>query len=208
MNLFYFYFYIYVITSVLGCIVETIWCLLKYKKYENRTGLIYEPIIPVYGISGIFIVLIIRLLNLTEHYEIFIIGVLISSIVEFMSSYIQEKVFATKSWDYKDFPLNLNGRINLIYCILFGLITVILYYDVLVPLINFLLGIEFTKSIFFLFNIIIVFNISDTIISSVAVYRMKERRKNIERNSKFWKFIDKKYNDKFLSKVYPNMVHV
>ncbi|MBQ4584008.1 MAG: putative ABC transporter permease [Bacilli bacterium] len=202
------YFWIFILGNFLGFIIETVWCFIKNGRLESRKGLIYEPFIPIYGITSVLIVLVIHLLKISQIYEIFIVGVLISTIIEYISSFLQEKIFATKSWDYTKFPVNLNGRVNLIYSILFGLVTTIAYKLFLLPFITF-----FAKIKVKLFLIIIsigelIFLLYDIIISFIAVYRMKERRNNITRNNKFWTYIDNKYNDNYLKKVYANMVPI
>lgn len=194
--------------NFLGFIIETVWCFIKNGRLESRKGLIYEPFIPIYGVTGVLIVLVIHLLKISQIYEIFMVGVLISTIIEYISSFLQEKIFATKSWDYTKFPINLNGRVNLIYSILFGLVTTMAYKLFLLPFITF-----FAKIKVKLFLIVIsvgelIFLLYDIIISFIAVYRMKERRNNITRNNKFWTYIDNKYNDNYLKKVYSNMVPI
>ncbi|MBQ9833992.1 MAG: putative ABC transporter permease [Bacilli bacterium] len=202
------YFWIFILGNFLGFIIETVWCFIKNGRLESRKGLIYEPFIPIYGVTGVLIVLVIHLLKISQIYEIFMVGVLISTIIEYISSFLQEKIFATKSWDYTKFPINLNGRVNLIYSILFGLVTTMAYKLFLLPFITF-----FAKIKVKLFLIVIsvgelIFLLYDIIISFIAVYRMKERRNNITRNNKFWTYIDNKYNDNYLKKVYSNMVPI
>lgn len=208
MNAIIYYFWVFVITSILGFIIETIWCFIKNKKIESRKGLIYEPMIPIYGVAGLLIVLVIRTFKLSNVFNIFLIGFSISTIIEFISSVLQEKIFATRSWDYKNFPLNLNGRINLPYSILFGLVAILIYKLVLIPTYKLFATISFTWLIITITIVTLVFMLYDFTISFIAVYRMKERKRNILRDQKFWVFIDKKYNDEYLKKIYANMVDV
>ena len=202
------YFWLFILSCFLGFIIETIWCFIKNGKFESRKGLIYEPFIPIYGITGVLIVLVVKFLNLKENYEIFIVGFFISTIIEYISSFLQEKIFATKSWDYTKYPLNLQGRVNLIYSCLFGLITTLIYRLFLLPFLTLFAKIKIKFFLIFITILELIFLLFDISISSIAVYRMKERRNNIKRNGKFWSFLDRKYNDKYLKKVYANMIPV
>lgn len=202
------YFWIFVMTSYLGSLVETIWCFIKNKRIESRRGVIYEPMIPIYGISGTLIMIVAKIFNLSKWYEVFGIGFLISSVVEFFSSFVQEKVFATKSWDYSEFPLNLGGRVNCFYSIMFGMVALCSYKFILYPFFKIFMGLEMSVSLLSVSLLMIIFMMYDFFISAIAVYRMKERRSDIVREGCFWNYIDKKYNDKFLQKVYPNMVEI
>lgn len=198
-----YYFWTFIIGSFLGYIVEIIWCFLKTKHYQNRKGLLHCPIIPIYGIASFLIALSINLLNISQKFQIFLLGFLISSCVEYISSVIQEKAFGTISWDYSNYPLNLNGRINLIYSILFGLITIIWYDVCYLPLTN--IFPSFNSDYLIVITILVfIYVLYDVIISIIASYRANERRQNISRNSKFFKYIDKKYNDSVMNKIFPS----
>lgn len=202
------YFWIFILSAFLGFVVETLWCLYRNKKIESRKGLIYEPMIPMYGFSGAFIVVVARLFKAKKFYEIFFIGFIISTSVEFVASIFQEKVFGTKSWDYSDFPLNFKGRVNFIYSILFGIVTLIAYQLVLSPFFDLVLRAKLNSLMIIITTLYFLFVMYDMIISSLAVYRMKERRKKISRKGKIWAYLDTKYTDELLKKVYANMVDV
>lgn len=203
-----YYFWIFVITSILGFVIETLWCFIKNKKFESRKGVIYEPMIPIYGISGTLIVLVCRLFKLGKEYEIFFIGFLISTFIEFLASLLQEKIFATKSWDYKNFPLNLNGRVNLIYSIMFGLVTLMAYKLVLLPISELFINLNINILFIIISIAMLLFMLYDLSVSAIAVYRMKERKQKVVRETKFWNYIDNKYSDEFLKKIYANMKDV
>ncbi len=202
------YFWIFILSCFLGFVVETIWCLIRNGKIESRKGVIYEPFIPIYGISGLLILMVIEQFHLFKNFEIFIVGFIISTIVEFVSSLFQEKVFATKSWDYRNFLFNLGGRVNLLYSILFGLISLVSYKLILHPLMNMFMELKITSLIISLTLYRLVYMLYDFIISFIAAYRMKERRKGIKRDNIFWNYIDEKYSDDFLKTIYANMVNV
>lgn len=208
MNNILFYFWIYVLTSFLGFIFESIWCFIRHGKIESRKGLIYELSIPIYGIAGVLIILFINKFNLIKWNYVFLLGFIISSVVEFLASLLQEVIFETKSWDYSKIPLNIGGRINLVYSIMFGLVTLISYEAVIVPYLNLFNKININTLFITISILLFLFIIYDIFISVIAVYRMKERRKNIKRNNKFWNHIDNKYTDEYLNKVYANMVNV
>lgn len=116
-------FWIFMIGSVMGCFVEELWCLIKNKCFQIRKSLIYGPMIPIYGIAATFIVVIANGVDY-DLAKVFIIGMIVATIIEYISSYIQEKIFHTKSWDCSSIPFNINGRVNLLYSLAFGLFSV------------------------------------------------------------------------------------
>lgn len=199
-------FWIFLIGSFLGFVMETIWCVIIHKKIEWRKSMIYEPIIPIYGLAGIIILLLCKCLNIKSSFKIFVIGTLISTIIEFVSSFLQEKIFGTISWDYSNFPLNLAGRVNLLYSLIFGVCSIVLCKYLLFPINDFFLSININRTIIVMFVFTVVFFLYDVVISFIVSFRMKERRNNVKRNNKFWNYIDTKYNDEFLKNIYPNAI--
>lgn len=198
-------FWIFIFGSILGCIAEEIWCLIKNKVYQIRKSLIYSPMIPIYGVAASIIVVIADMVGY-DYLKIFFIGMLVAGVVEYMSSYVQEKVFHTKSWDYSKMPFNLNGRINLLYLIAFGLYSV-LFIKQLTMMIN-ITNIN-TDAVIFNFVTFIVFILFslDVIVTLCATYRQKERRKGIEARNELEKLLDEKYNDERLNRIYNNSVY-
>lgn len=126
MYYFIYYFSLFMIYSFCGWIIEMVYVGIAQKKIVNR-GFLLGPYLPIYGVAGILMVLI---LNLYVDYPfiLFLNAIIIGSIVEYFSGYAMEKIFKAKWWDYSDVPFNLNGRICLVNSILFGLLGTILIY--------------------------------------------------------------------------------
>lgn len=199
------YFWIFIIGSFIGFICETIWCLIKNKKIESRKGLIYGCFIPIYGIAALFISLIVDIFNINNYYSFFMTTFIICGIVEYISSVFQEKMFGTRSWDYSNMIGSLNGRINILYLTAFSLIGVLWckYYKIVINvIITCLNNINLLNSITIISFIFMVYN---CFISIVASYRQKLRRKGIKPKNKYEIWLDKKYNDERLVKVYANI---
>lgn len=103
-------------------------------------GFLRGPIIPIYAF-GAFIVLYILMPYGTHPIYIFILGTIATSTLEYITSFILEKLFNMSWWDYSKQKFNINGRICLKNSILFRLLSV-----VLVLWINPLI-VSFTKSL-------------------------------------------------------------
>ena len=198
------YFWNLVLGSFIGFIVETLWCMIRWKKIESRKGLIYSPLIPIYGLATLFITLLKELLNLNNSISYFLLTYIICAIVEYISSIFQEKCFNTKSWDYTNMLGSINGRINLFYLMAWSLIGV-LWCNTYEILINIVLKIPFINIITLILFIFLLF---DCFISFEASHRQKLRRQRIKAKNSFEEWLDKTYNDKRLKKVYANAVYI
>ena len=119
-------FYIFIIYSILGWFMEVIIVSTKKRKLTNR-GFLIDPWCPIYGFGALFITVLLK-----KYYEdplvLFIMSFLLGSILEYVTSYIMEKIFHARWWDYSDHKFNVNGRISLITSLGFGFLGLILVY--------------------------------------------------------------------------------
>lgn len=198
------YFWLFITGSFLGFLLETIWCLIRWHKLESRKGLIYGHLIPIYGIATMFISMLVEIFNLKNYGLFFIVTFLICAVVEYLASVIQEKCFGTKSWDYSTMKGNLHGRINLIFLVGWSLVGILWcqYYPTILNFIYQILNsINLLKEITLIFFIIILY---DCYISITASYRQKLRRRGIKPQNKYEAWLDQKYSDERLLKIYAN----
>ena len=111
-------FLIFLIYSIIGWGVEVVNCYLADKKWTNR-GFMIGPYCPIYGCGGLLMTLFISKDN--DVLNVFLESLVICSVLEYMTSYIMEKIFKTRWWDYSKERYNINGRICLRTMVLFGL---------------------------------------------------------------------------------------
>lgn len=124
-----YYFLIFFGYSVLGWCVETIAVSFIKKKMIWNRGFLIGPYCPIYGWSALFMVV-----TLQEYYYdpivLFILACVGATVIEYITSFVMEKMFNARWWDYSDKKFNINGRVCLENAILFGLLGVILIYFV------------------------------------------------------------------------------
>lgn len=123
--------------SFLGWVWESVYCTIRDHKWANR-GFLYGPICPIYGsgsILGYFIYDLIRTGRLPEikWWMVFVLGFIVSMILEYPTSLILEKLFKARWWDYSNVPLNINGRTSVPTSFAFGAAS-ILVMKILIPL--------------------------------------------------------------------------
>lgn len=198
-------FWVFIIGSILGYLLETIVTLIKTGHYESRQGLIYGPFAQVYGIG--IVTYYFALSNIKDLKKVFIIAMILGGIVEYMCSFIQEKIFGTVSWDYSHLLFNINGRTSLLYCIYWGIggILFVKYISPLIEKLNKYIENNNFKIATAVLSIFMIYNIT---ISSMAGYRQYERMNNISANSKLDTMLDKYYPDYKMNKIYANKMRV
>ena len=198
-------FWIFFIGCFLGVVIETIWCLATRGHIESRQGLIYGPFNLVYGIGTLAMTLGLNWLSQKRDLWIFAGGFVIGSVFEFLCSWVQEMMFGSISWNYEHMPLNLAGRINVMYSMFWGLLALIWVKNIY-PLITRLIEKIPNRVGIALTWVLTVFMILNTVISAIAVGRWSDRvTDGAPPTNGFEEFLDATYPDSFMEKVYPNM---
>ena len=176
------YFLYFIIYSFLGWTMEVICKLVELKKFVNR-GFLIGPICPIYGYGVLAIVLIIGSFK-GDLLAVFLKSILVCSILEYLTSYLMEKIFKARWWDYSNKKFNLNGRICLETMIPFGILgcTVIyILHPIIVNLVN-IINPKLTILIaIILFIIYILDNVfSFLILSKIGKYIKFSKKDNTE----------------------------
>lgn len=128
MNQILIYFLIFITYSFLGWCLEVICKLVDKGKFINR-GFLIGPICPVYGFGALIMqIFLVKYLN--DPITLFIMIILSCSILEYITSFALEKMFATRWWDYSNYKFNINGRICLETMIPFGFFGMLIMYKI------------------------------------------------------------------------------
>ena len=172
-----YYFLIFFIYSVLGWIMESTYVSIGQKKFVNR-GFLIGPYCPIYGYGSLIMIIYL------EQYKdniltVFILGIAICSFLEYITSYLMEKIFKARWWDYSDKKFNLNGRVCGKNALLFGIGGLIVIYLVH-PIIETLISKLNNYLILILSIIFFVIYIIDTIVSFNIVNKLKKNLSNVE----------------------------
>ncbi|MDO4555592.1 MAG: putative ABC transporter permease [Lachnospiraceae bacterium] len=192
------------IGSFLGVVVELLWCLFTHGYLESRSGVVYGPFNPLYGAGAVVLTLCLYDLRNRSSWLSFLNGMVVGSVVEYACSWAQETAFGSRSWDYSHMPFNLNGRICLLYSIFWGILGVLWIKKVYPRMAELILKIPnhsgkiltWALTLFFVFN---------CVMSLAAVFRWSERASNLEPSNSFEVFLDERFPDERLEKIYANM---
>ena len=163
-------FYIFIIYSILGWFMEVVIVSSKKRKITAR-GFLIGPWCPIYGFGALFITLLLKKYY-NDPIALFVMSFLMGTILEYVTSYIMEKLFHARWWDYSDHKFQINGRVSLTTSLGFGLLGLILVY-ILNPF--FLRIIQNIPSIIFciIMIIILVIFLTDVIASYKIISNIK-----------------------------------
>lgn len=200
---FYELFWIFILFSIGGLLIETVWCLITCGYIESRKGLIFGPFCPIYGVGAVVLIVLLSSLNQSKlklAFGSFFYG----SVIEYIFSLLQQKLFGTVSWDYSKMPFNINGRICLMYSLGWSLLGIILIKYIYPKIVVIIKSIPRDEGEY-LATLLAIFILYDIFISVVAVIRADRRSYFVQAQNIFEKYLDKYFNDQTMHKVFPNM---
>lgn len=130
------YIGLFIIYGLLAWCVEVLYVAFRTGHIYNR-GFLHMPFLPIYAFGALVISLLLG--GFTKPLLIYIFGVIVTSLIEYITSISMEKIFHTRWWDYSNNFLNINGRVCLKNSLLFGLLSLLVIYEfnpLLVPIVQ------------------------------------------------------------------------
>ena len=117
--LLYFFFY-----SFVGWIWESSYVSILTKRLTNR-GFLTGPMLPIYG-SGAVVMLCATYPVQSSDIGIFLLGLIVATILEYVTGVVMETLFQVRYWDYSDKKFNIQGHICLSSSLAWGVFTLLL----------------------------------------------------------------------------------
>lgn len=162
-------FLLFIIYSVTGWIIEVIATYPDTKCFVNR-GFLVGPYCPIYGNCAIAMILLLH--NIKDPILLFILSIIICSVGEYVTSYLMEKIFHARWWDYTKNKFNLNGRICLVNSLAFGVLGFLLIKFVNPFVVGLITKLSPTIMNILFYTILILFLI-DNVISFKVIFKIK-----------------------------------
>lgn len=114
------YILLFTIYAVIGWLMEVSLSFIQHHKFINR-GFLIGPYCPIYGFGGVAITLLLsNFMNIIDNVSIVdslwistIVIMFICGTLEYATSFVMEKLFHARWWDYHRFKFNINGRVCL-----------------------------------------------------------------------------------------------
>ncbi len=192
----------FVIFSFFGWVWETTLVSVRSRKFVNR-GFVMGPVCTIYGAGAVSVYLI--LLPFGGNYgAIFTVGMIVATILEYVTSAAMEKLFHAKWWDYSHHKFNLKGRICLGVSIGWGFMSLALFV-LLMPAANWIMSLYSKAAGEIGICLIIVLYMIDFSFASVAAFNLSakllEMRISLEelgeklRTSKAYEFLEDRLDE-------------
>jgi len=105
--------------SIMGWIWEVGLHVVQTGDFVKR-GVLYGPWLPIYGTGGVLVLLLLRKI-LKNPIITFFLTMVISSLIEYFTSWFLEMRNGVRWWDYSGYFMNINGRICVQGAVVFGI---------------------------------------------------------------------------------------
>ncbi len=168
------------IFSFLGWCLEVVYSFIESKKFVNR-GFLIGPMCPIYGLGCVLIYIFLKDYS-SDPIVLMVMAMILCSVLEYFASYILEKIFNVRWWDYNNMKFNINGRICLEMSIPFGILGLIVV-DVLLPFVLKILTFLSPTLIYTLTIILMILFIIDIIFSLNVIIKFKNSAVKISKDS-------------------------
>jgi len=119
-------FLLFLTYSFIGWVCEVIYCSVPSKKFINR-GFLRGPYCPIYGFGAIAVINFLTPFS-EKPILVYVLAVIITSLLEYVTGYLLERVYHLKWWDYSNYKFNIHGKVVLHNSLIFGALSLITIY--------------------------------------------------------------------------------
>ena len=173
-------FLLFMFYSSCGWLMEVLNTIRVEKRFVNR-GFLIGPYCPIYG-CGVLLMSILLKKYIDDIFSTFVFSILICGVLEYITSFVLEKIFNARWWDYSKRKFNINGRVCLENLLIFGMLGLYITY-ISNP---FLLGVLNTVPDIILnivTIIIFIIFVIDIGISTNIIFQLKDVSNNLRKDN-------------------------
>ena len=169
------------IYSIAGWVLEVALKYKDHKRFMDR-GFLIGPYCPIYGYGALLITILLNKYK-DDPIALFFMTIITSGFLEYFTSWVMEKLFKARWWDYSKRKFNLNGRVCLGTLIPFGVFGLIITYITNPFILHCLEGVNnivlnvTSVILFFVYTI-------DNIISTIIIIGFRKTTIKVEREEK------------------------
>lgn len=164
-------FLVFFIYAILGYFVEICACSIIERKIILNRGFCLGPYLPIYGICSVIMSYFLVRYKY-DPFALFITAAFVCTFMEYLTSFILEKIFKARWWDYSEKRFNIEGRVCLENALLFGiggLACIYLVNPIIINLLNHL-----TENVLIIIAVItMLIFVTDVIITIITMVQVK-----------------------------------
>ncbi len=157
--------------SFLGWMLEAAYRSVKERRWVNP-GMLSGPFVPIYGFGALSIALLTRVMADGSPVLLWTTLAIAPTAVEYIASWLLEKAFGLRLWDYRSLPFNLKGRVCLLFSSAWILLVLLAVFAVEPFLIARIASID-PETLYFTSGAIVMYFLMDTANSIKSLINFK-----------------------------------
>lgn len=196
--------WVFMFGCIIGVLWETFYVYFGTGVWERRSGMLYGPFNQIYGLGAVLFSVLLYRYRKKNGFVIFLASGIIGTAFEYLCSWAQEVFFGSTSWDYSEIPMNLGGRVNLMYSFGWGIMGFIFlthFWPWMSEMIERIPN-TFGKTLSIVVAVFLAVNLA---LSGMAVFRQNGRIKGIPAGNFIEVWLDETYPNEYMVKKYPSM---
>ncbi|MEG0756307.1 MAG: putative ABC transporter permease, partial [Oscillospiraceae bacterium] len=115
----------FVLYSFGGFLLEVAFARVTRNPKKDRKCFYLLPLCPVYGLGAVGILALPDAV-LQHFWLLFFCGAMVATLTEYAVGFLDEKIMGVAFWDYSHLPLNVGGKVCLLFSGLWGILAVVL----------------------------------------------------------------------------------
>lgn len=187
-------FWLFMAGSLLGVLIEGVFCVFHYGRWETHTVAVWGPFCIIYGIGAVVLYIGAILLRGKNRIVQFAIFAVAATVVEYLCGALLKYGLNMRAWDYSRAFLNVDGLICPTFTIGWG-VAGLAFSEWCVPTLRTLL----TKMNGVGWNIacicLSVFMTVNLLVTSVCIFRWSQRHQGIAPRNSIEQYIDETWDD-------------
>jgi uncharacterized membrane protein len=187
-------FWVFIAGSLLGVLLEGVFCLLRYGRWQTHTVAVWGPFCIIYGIGAVILYVGAILMEGKNKAVQFVLFALTATVVEYLCGALLKYGLQMRAWDYSGEFLNIDGLVCPSFTVAWGIAGVAFAQwgvPVLRGLFSKMNGVGWRIACIGLS----VFMAVNLLITSVCILRWSQRHRGIAPRNQAERFIDETWND-------------
>lgn len=194
-------FWLFMIANVVGVLLEGVWTVFKFGRWETHVVTIWGPFCLLYG-AGAVAFYAVSVIVQGKHLAIqFLAFACIADLVEYISAWMIEDGLNMRAWTYQKHFMNLQGRISLQMTVIWGIIGIVYCYYLVPKLGKFFRKIQgvFCRRACIVLTVFMIVNMTAT---TMCLVRWSNRHEGKVPVNAIEQFLDESYDDNRMKKIF------
>ena len=187
-------FWLFISGSILGTLLEGVYCLIKRGQWEKHTVTIWGPFCIIYGIGAIILYVGAVLTEYSHVIWQFAVFASTTTIAEYVCGMLLKYGLHMRAWDYSDCAFNISGLICVKMTVIWGVLGVI-FKKYCMPYIKSLIKVldcGLIQAVTCIFSALMALNL---FLTTLCIVRWSRRHLGHPPRNAVEEYIDVKYGD-------------